>query len=63
MDHPAPVILLSYRLWQSRFSGDRDILNRTPLIDGVKTQIIGVMPPDFRIADENALYWTPIPLQ
>ncbi len=43
-------------------AGDpRTILNRAPLVDGVKTEIIGVMPPDFRIADENALYWTPIP--
>jgi putative ABC transport system permease protein len=61
VDHPAPVIVLSYRLWQSRFSGDKNVLDRTPLIDGAKTQIIGVMPPGFRVTDENALYWTPIP--
>ncbi len=61
IDHPAPAIVLSYRLWQTRFGADPNILNRTPLVDGVKTQIIGVMPADFRIVDDNALYWTPVP--
>jgi putative ABC transport system permease protein len=61
VDHPAPVMVLSYRLWQSRFGGDKDIFTRNLLVDGVRTQIIGVMPPDFRIVDENALYYTPIP--
>ncbi len=61
IDHPAPAIVLSYRLWQTRFGADPNILSRTPLIDGIKAQIIGVMPADFRITDDNALFWTPVP--
>src|SRR4029077_261447 len=36
VDHPAPVVVISYRLWQRRFGGDKDILNRTVLLDNVK---------------------------
>jgi len=60
IDHPAPVIVLSYRLWQRRFGGDKDILSRTVLINGVKTNIIGVMRPNFRFSDDRAEYLAPI---
>jgi len=62
IDHPAPVIVLSYRLWQQRFGGDKNILNRTVLVDGVKTSIIGVMRPDFLFADDHAQYLKPFPI-
>ena len=62
VDHPAPVILLSYRLWMRRFGGDKDILNRQILVSGQNTSIIGVMPADFRFSDENADYLAPLPL-
>jgi putative ABC transport system permease protein len=62
VDHPAPVVLISHRLWMRRFGGAKDILNRTVLVNGVSTAIIGVMGPDFRITDENGDYLAPIPL-
>ena len=62
VDHPAPVILISHRLWMRRFGGARDILNRKVLVNGQSTAIIGVMAPDFRITDENGDYLAPIPL-
>lgn len=61
IDHPAPVAILSYRLWQRRFGGDRNILSRTVLLNGVTTQIVGVMPPRFRVLDDNDDFWAPIP--
>jgi putative ABC transport system permease protein len=61
VDHAAPVVILSYRLWQRRFGGDRNILNHTVLLNGVTTQIVGVMPPRFRVLDDNDEFWTPIP--
>jgi putative ABC transport system permease protein len=60
VDHPAPVILISHRLWQRRFNGDRDILKRTVLVDGIPTSIIGVMPPDFLLTDDRAEYLEPV---
>ncbi|HXB67225.1 MAG TPA: ABC transporter permease [Candidatus Acidoferrales bacterium] len=62
VDHPAPVILISHRLWMRRFGGAKDILNRKVLVNGENTSIIGVMAPDFRITDENGDYVAPLPL-
>ena len=62
VDHPARVILISHRLWMRRFGGANDILNRTILVNGENTSIIGVMPPDFRFTDENGDYLAPLPL-
>ena len=59
VDHPAPVVVISYRLWQQRFGGDRNILNRTVLFDGVNTNIIGVMRPGFVFSDEKAEFLIP----
>ena len=62
VDHPAPVILISYRLWMRRFGGAKDILSRKVLINGDPVAIIGVLPPDFRITDENGDYLEPLPM-
>ena len=42
-----PVVLISDALWRRRFQQDPAILGRTVPIDGVPTEIIGVMPPGF----------------
>ncbi len=62
VDHPAPAIIISHRLWMRRFGGDTDILNRRVLVNGISTSIIGVMPPDFRITDENGDWLAPLPI-
>lgn len=59
VDHPAPVVVISHRLWQQRFGGDKNILNRTVLFDGVNTNIIGVMRPGFVFSDEKAEFLIP----
>src|SRR5687767_8232343 len=38
------VVVLSYPLWQSRYGGDPNILNREILLDGQKHMVVGVMP-------------------
>ena len=45
----ASVILISYGLWQSAFSGDPKIVGKDALIEGRPQTIIGVMPPGFRL--------------
>lgn len=44
----APVVMLSYSLWQSHFGSDPAAVGRTVLFDGRSFTIIGVLPPNFR---------------
>jgi putative ABC transport system permease protein len=57
----APVILSS-GYWQSRFGGDPDVLKRTIRIEGVESPIIGVLPPNARIEDQDPDILVPIRL-
>jgi putative ABC transport system permease protein len=52
------VVVLSHGLWQRRFGAAPDILGRTLEIDGVSSQVIGVMPESFLPGRENRI-WEP----
>jgi putative ABC transport system permease protein len=54
-----PVALLSYRLWQDRYDGDRHVVGRAVRVNGQQTTVIGIMPPSFRFPDNEKL-WTPL---
>jgi putative ABC transport system permease protein len=59
------VLLLSYNLWQHRFSGDPAIVGRRLLVDRVPYTVVGVMPPSFRFApfwSTRAQMWSPLVL-
>lgn len=45
----APVAVLSDSLWRARYGADPAILGRRLLIDDVSVEVIGVMPPGFRL--------------
>jgi putative ABC transport system permease protein len=63
------VAILSHALWQSRFGGDPQILDKRITMDGNEVQVVGVMP---RISlpvgggalrllgPEAPVYWTPL---
>jgi putative ABC transport system permease protein len=53
------VAVLSYGLWQRRFGGTRDALGKEIELGGEKYEIVGIMPPDFRMGLRADL-WTPI---
>ena len=54
-----PVTLLSHGLWQRRFGGREDVLNRAVVLNGATHLIVGIMPPGFRFP-ENSELWTPM---
>jgi putative ABC transport system permease protein len=55
----APVAVLGYDLWQSRFGGDPDIVGRSIRLDGAEVEVVGVMPSGFRFPLWEQL-WIPL---
>src|SRR5689334_80538 len=47
------VVVLSHRLWTSRYGGARDIVGRTLRLNDEPYTVIGVMPADFRFPDRD----------
>ena len=54
------VVVLSYDLWQSRYGGDRQILNRDIQLNGEKHVVVGVMPASFQFIEKEVRLWVPI---
>src|ERR1043166_3472585 len=50
------VALISHRFWQTRFGGLQDAIGATIELDGVFSQIIGILPAGFQF---NADVWEP----
>ena len=53
-----PVIVLSYRLWQT-LGADPQLVGRTIYVEGRDWRVIGVMPQDFVVPDATAAFWAP----
>jgi putative ABC transport system permease protein len=56
------VVVLSHRLWQRRFSGDRNIVGASIAMNGERHVVVGVMPPGFHFPDAGTDFWAPIAL-
>jgi len=57
-DSSQPVAMISHAYWQSRYGGDRGILQRTIRVGSGLRQIVGVMPPGFQFPNRTDV-WTP----
>jgi len=44
-------VMLSHGYWQRRFGGDRSAMGRNLTVDSRPREIVGVMPPGFRLVD------------
>jgi len=55
-----PVVLLSHAFWQRRFAGDRAMVGRSLTLDGVRYDVVGVMPPGFSFPEPFIDLWTPL---
>ncbi|MEO5721352.1 MAG: ABC transporter permease [Chthoniobacterales bacterium] len=53
------VLLISHRLWQRTFGGDRSIIGRAIQLDGTPHTVVDVMPADFRFPSQTDL-WVPM---
>jgi len=58
----AHVVVIGYGLWQRRFGGDRSILGQPILMNGIRYDVVGVMPRSFVFRNRDVEYWVPIAL-
>lgn len=61
-DKPAakPVVVISHGLWQRRFGGAPDVLQRKIRLDSEEYDIVGVMPQGFGYPDRRVDVWAPV---
>src|SRR5213593_2129717 len=52
------LVLIGHRFWQARFGGSHDAVGATILLNGLPSQIIGILPAGFRIASLDADVYT-----
>ena len=62
IDGGPDVVVLSHRLWQSAFAGDRSVIGRRIDVSGVRREVVGVMPPSFDVEDAGVDIWLPLAL-
>jgi predicted permease len=56
------VVVLSHRLWRSRFAGDRAVVGQKVTLDGAPFTVVGVMPPELAYPDREVGIWAPLSL-
>ena len=54
-----PVVILSHRLWQTRFGGESSVVGSRVTLDGSPFTVVGIMGPAFTFPDW-AQVWTPL---
>jgi len=56
------VCVISHAFWQRRFGGDPNTVGRTLSLNNTPTQIVGVMPAEFKFPRYEIDLWTPLAL-
>jgi predicted permease len=58
-DGAAPVVVLGYGIWQSRYGGDRGVLGKTIKVNDLQASVVGVMPQGQQFPPNTDL-WLPL---
>ncbi|MEO7133563.1 MAG: ABC transporter permease [Vicinamibacterales bacterium] len=57
-----PYCILSYELWQSALGGQNNIIGQMVEINGLRREVIGIMPAGADVMDNRTEIWMPIGL-
>jgi putative ABC transport system permease protein len=57
-----PICVLSYELWQSAFGGSTNVVGQMVEINGLRREVIGIMPPGADVMDNRTEIWMPLGL-
>ena len=63
VDSHSSLVVLSDRVWRTRFGGDRSVVGVVLTLGGRPYEVVGVMPPNFRGVDppgSSADLWLPV---
>ncbi len=60
IDTPYGVLLISERFWERHFNRDPNVIGKVLKVEGLDRTVIGVMPKNFYMFDEEADFWTPM---
>jgi len=58
LDGAAPVVVLGFNIWQSRYSGDKGVLGKTIKVNDLPATVVGVMPQGMQFPPNTDL-WLP----
>ncbi|MPY88827.1 MAG: FtsX-like permease family protein [Luteitalea sp.] len=56
------VAILSHELWRSTLAAREDMVGQSIEIDGVRHEVVGIMPPGFDLMDKRVELWLPLQL-
>lgn len=57
-----PICILSYELWQTAFGGRNNVIGEMVEINGLRREVIGIMPAGADVMDNRTEIWMPIAL-
>ena len=55
-------VMLSHGFWITRYKGDASVVGRFVELDGVRREIVGVMPASFQFPSARTQVWVPLGL-
>ena len=55
-----PVALVREDFWRAALNADPEILQKTILLNGRATQVVGILPARFRFPESDSVIWTPL---
>ena len=58
---PPLIAILSYELWQSAFGG-QPMVGQTVEVNGLRREVLGIMPPGTDVMDSHTEIWLPLGL-